>query len=205
MKLAQDKYINVLSEIKKRTAVIDAIHRKQINSLYEATTIETAYLQLRKILELIAFGSLIANISVYSKQYVKFSTHWNASLMLKDMERVNPNFYPQPIIQAISKDPNYASEWSKPKDGYLTKDDFLELYEKCGRMMHAENPYGAKIDYDKYREQLPIWRSKVVRLLNAHTITLINDTNLYLFQMGNKDSNPSYNIFGLINETTYMK
>ena len=48
MDLAQDKYIKVLVEIKRRTAVLDAIHFKEINSLYEATTIETAYLQLRK-------------------------------------------------------------------------------------------------------------------------------------------------------------
>ena len=198
MDLAQDKYIKVLVEIKRRTAVIDAIHFKEINSLYEATTIETAYLQLRKILELIAFSSLIANINVYSKQYNKFATHYNAHLMFKDMRRVNVNFFPEPIIQTPSKNPEFVSEWSAPSSGYLTKDDFLELYEKCGRMMHAENPYGAEIDYDKYKEQLPIWRTKIVRLLNAHTITLFNDSNLYLFQMGDKNSNPSYNVFGLI-------
>ena len=141
MDLAQDKYIKVLAEIKRRTAVIDAIHFKEINSLYEATTIETAYLQLRKILELIAFSSLIANINVYSKQYNKFATHYNAHLMFKDMKRVNVNFYPEPIIQTPSKNHEFVSEWSTPSSGYLTKDDFLELYEKCGRMMHAENPY----------------------------------------------------------------
>lgn len=98
MALTQDKYINVLIEIKRRTAVIDAIHSKEINSLFEATTIETAYLQLRKMLELIAFSSLIANINVYSKQYNKFATHYNAHLMFKDMKRVNADFYPKPII-----------------------------------------------------------------------------------------------------------
>jgi len=202
--LAQDKYLNVLIEIKRRTAVIDAIHFNKINSLYEATTIETAYLQLRKILELIAFSSLIANINVYSKQYSKFSTHYNARLMFQDMARVNTDFYPKPIIQTPSKNPNYVSEWSTPANGYLSKDEFLVLYEKCGRIMHAENPYGVKVDYDKYKEDLPIWISKIVRLLNTHTITLFNDTNLYLFQMGDKNANPSYNIFGLI-ETKNVK
>jgi hypothetical protein len=200
--LTQDKYINILIEIKRRTAVIDAIYSKEINSLYEATTIETAYLQLRKMLELIAFSSLIANINVYSKQYNKFATHYNAHLMFKDMKRVNADFYPKPIIQTPSQNPDYVSEWSAPANGYLTKDDFLELYEQCGRMMHAENPYGAKIDYDKYLEQLPIWRAKIVCLLNAHTITLLNDSNVYLFQMGDINSNPSYNVFGLIKSQT---
>lgn len=200
MDKAQDKYRSVLIEIKRRTEVIDAFVFGKADSLYVPTTIESAYLQLRKILELIAFSSLIANIDVYSKAYIKFSTHWNASLMLKDIERINPNFYPKPIIQKPSKNPDFVSEWSNRENDFLTKDDFLSLYEKCGKILHAENPYGSRVDIELYGKSLPAWRTKIVNLLNAHTIRLINDNNIYLFQMGPIGKNPSYNAFAVVDD-----
>jgi len=34
------------------------------------------------------------------------------------------------------------------KEGFLTKDDFLKVYEKCGRIMHNDNPFASKVDYE---------------------------------------------------------
>ncbi len=192
---AQDKYRAVLIEIKRRTAVIDAFLKGDAHALFVPTTVESTCLQIRKILELIAFSSLIANIEAYSKQYAKFAEHWNAKLMLKDMSRVNPDFYPKPIIQTPSKKSGITSEWSDRKDDFLTQEEFIKAYEKCGAIMHADNPYGSKIDHDYYLASAREWRHKIVNLLNAHIIKLIGDKNLYLFQMGADDANPSYTAF----------
>lgn len=50
-----------MREIKRRTEVIDFFLHKSGHALYQPTTIESICLQFRKILELIAFSSLIAN------------------------------------------------------------------------------------------------------------------------------------------------
>lgn len=197
---AQDKYRSVLIEIKMRIAVVDAFALGSAHALYVPTTIESTCLQIRKILELIAFSSLIANIEIYSSQYEKFATHWNAKFMLRDMELVNSNFYPNPIIQKPSTTPGIISDFSDREADFLTKDDFIKAYEKCGGIMHANNPYGSKTNYEYYESQVKEWRNRIVNLLNAHTIKLVNDENLYLFQMGKADSNPSYTAFSPVGE-----
>jgi hypothetical protein len=68
-------------------------------------------------------------------------------------------------------------------DGFLTKDKFVNVYEKCGRMMHAENPFGGKIDYQFYEKSIPVWMEEVRILLNSHKIQLINDKNMYIIHM----------------------
>lgn len=198
--LAPDKYINVLYEIKRRTGVIDAFMAGNTHAVYEATNIETVCLQFRKILELIAFSSLIANVKEYSQQYTKFAEHWNARLMLRDLERINPDFYPHPIIQQPSTEPGIKMRWLDRSDDYLTKDRFVNVYDKCGGLMHAENPYGPSVDYGYYKQQFLPWRKQLINLLNAHTVTLSGDNNLYLFQMGTINTRPSYHAFGLISK-----
>ena len=177
------KYCNLMDEIKRRTAVITAFGSGGAAALYKATTIESVSLQFRKILELIALGSLVANKNEFSKVYADFAKCWNAQYLLKDIERVNPNFYPRPIVESPTSQPGVKMEWQDKKDGFLTKTEFLKLYEKCGAIMHAGNPYGSQIDYGYYERNVQGWLDKIIGLLNSHTIRLVNDPNLYLLHM----------------------
>lgn len=177
------KYCNLMEEIKRRTAVIRAFGSGGVTVLYKATTIESVYLQFRKILELIALGSLVANKNEFSKVYCDFAKCWNAQYLLKDIERVNPDFYPRPIVEVPTKQPGLKMEWQEKKDGFLTKDQFLKLYEKCGGIMHAGNPYGSRVDYGYYESNIQGWLDKIVGLLNSHTIRLVKDPNIYLIHM----------------------
>jgi hypothetical protein len=136
------KYADLMDKIKRRTVVVDAFGRRSASTTFVPTNIESVYLQLRKILELIAMGSLVANKAEYSKVYSEFSKCWNASYLLRDIERINPEFYPQPIIEKPCQELGAKVKWEKKTDGFLTKNEFLKLYEKCGKIMHAANPYG---------------------------------------------------------------
>jgi hypothetical protein len=177
------KYCNVMREIKRRTVVINAFGSGGAAALYQTTTIESVYLQLRKILELIAFSSLVANKNEFSKVYADFAKCWNGQYLLRDIERVNPHFYPCPIVEVPAKQPGVKMEWQDKKDGFLTKEKFLKLYEKCGAIMHAGNPYGSQVDYGYYERSVQGWLDKILGLLNSHTIRLVNDPNLYLLHM----------------------
>lgn len=195
-----EKYLSVLAEIKRRTKVVDDIISAGSRLRYRATSIETACLQIRKILELVAFGSLIANVRIYSAQHRRFAEHWNPKIMLKDMARVNPKFYPSPIIQKPSAIPGVGMDWIDRDQDYLTKEDFLSAYDKCGGILHAANPYGAATDFGAYETNLTQWRNRIVNLLNAHTMTLVEDDHLYLFQMGAGDHKPTYHVFGPVRQ-----
>jgi hypothetical protein len=71
-------YCDVMQEIKRRTHVVWSFLKGQSTTSFKATTIESSCLQVRKILELIALGSIVANKKEYAKQNDKFEKHWNA-------------------------------------------------------------------------------------------------------------------------------
>ena len=150
--------------------------------IYKLPTVEACYLQFRKILELIAFGSIVGNKELYSKQYTDFSKHWNAKRILQGMEKINSEFYPRPIEHNKSSNNISEFEWNEiPENKYLTQSEFIELYNKCGAIMHSVNPYGKKIDTDKYFNDIDYWLAKIFGLLNCHSIVIEGDENhIYL-------------------------
>lgn len=176
-------YCDVMEEIKRRTSVVWSFLNGKSSTIYKATTIESACFQVRKILELIALASLVANKAEFAAQNEKFAKVWNARLILNDLERLNPQFYPKPIREVPSVNPGIVNELQDITDGFLTKDDFLKVYEKCGAMMHSDNPYGGKTEYEYYDKSIPKWMEKTKHLLNTHSIRLINDDNFYLIHM----------------------
>lgn len=182
------KYADVMNEIKRRTSVVYSILNGERSTLYKVTNIELMCLQIRKILELIALGSLVANQKVFLRKVNNLEKMWNARLILADIEKLNPDFYPRPIDEMPSKEEGVVSDWIDIKDGFLTKNEFIKVYEKCAKILHAENPLGNGIDYKYYEKVIPEWMYKIRRLLNSHIIKLLNDKNLYLVHMQEANS-----------------
>jgi hypothetical protein len=69
------KYSNLMEEIKVRMSVFDFFTAGDGHALYKPTTIESTCLQLRKVLELIAMASLVANKEAYSNVHKNFAKH----------------------------------------------------------------------------------------------------------------------------------
>lgn len=176
-------YSQQMREIKRRVEVIDYFLHKGGHALYQPTSIESVCLQFRKILELIAFGSLIANKARYSTVHKNFESHWNAELLLKDLFRINPDFYPKPVEEKPSTISGVINDLVPIMDGYLTQQEFVQIYKKCGGMLHAANPYGSKTGYHFYEKSFPVWREKVIRLLNCHQVHLYGETSFWLIHM----------------------
>jgi hypothetical protein len=175
-----EKYCGLMEEVKLRIAVIDYFVFGQGHALYQPPTLESACLQLRKVLELIAFGSLVANAEAYTSVYTKAG--WQAADLLRELEQVNPQFYPIAVIEVPSKIPGVVQHKKREGD-CLTKTDFPEVYGRCGVMAHAANPYGKGIDYGYYEKMLPFWRGRVVNLLTSHEIHLLNRPGMYVIHM----------------------
>ena len=113
-----DHYCDVMEEIKKRVAVVNGFLRGGCYTLYMATTLECMCLQVRKILELIALGSLVVNKNEFSTQHKNFHELWNGGEILKKIEKINPYFYPKPIKENPSSNPKVKSVLEDVKDGY---------------------------------------------------------------------------------------
>jgi hypothetical protein len=190
-----DKYRGMMIEVKARTYLIRNFAAAHPGVLPLPALAEFLYLHLRKLLELVAMGSLLANAKSFGLAEEKLKKYWNAKDLLSDLSAINPNFYPRPIIQKESSEPGVRMEWLDRDADYLTKDRFITLYDKCGGVLHARNPYRTEPDYASLIVEVPKWTTWIVNLLNAHTISLHGDPNLYLFQMGKEGRNPSYTPF----------
>jgi hypothetical protein len=176
-------YAQQMREVKRRLEVIDYFLLAGGHALYKPTTIESTCLQVRQILELIAFASLCANQKAYSAVHADFASSWNAEYLLRDLARVNPDFYPVPEAEEASADPKVKIHAVEITDGFLTKEEFVKVYKKCSAMMHARNPYGSKTGHHYFEKALPEWRARIVKLLNVHRIKVLGHPGFWLIHM----------------------
>lgn len=176
-------YISVMEEIKKRTAVVYALLNQKTNVVYRATHIESMVLQVRMITELIALASISAHKKIFELNKTKFEKHWHPDKILKDIEVLNPNFYPCPIKEVPSEKEGVKNHLVDVKGGFLTRAQLVSVHGRCGNILHAKNPYGKGIDYDWYEARIPEWMEKIKTLLNCHQVKLLDDEVFYLVHM----------------------
>lgn len=188
-------YLRNMQKIKWRITAIKDVFSKKRTTTYQHTNIEFCMLQIRKILELIALSSLISDADVYRAQLSNVEKMWNARLILRDLERINPDFYPKAIII----DPNDKDNWLDKEEPYLTKEDFVRIYEKCGHFLHEDSPFKTETDiqhdYESIWKEMPIWVGLIISLLNTHLIHLFNHKDLFYTSMGAEGEQPKGNIF----------
>ena len=183
------KYADCMEEIKKRTEVVRAFLAHECHALYVQTTAESIALQIRKILELIALASLAANRTEYAKHRKNFQTDWNGKLILEALEKANPKFYPKPNKQVVEPNTGKVASLEDVKSGFLTKDDYMTLYDACCSLLHADNPFSPKSKAaERFLADAPSWMEKIRRLLNHHTIQLVDeDQQLWVMMKAKSD------------------
>ncbi|MDP4208551.1 MAG: hypothetical protein Q8928_07030 [Bacteroidota bacterium] len=172
-----DKYCLCMNEIKLRIDSIRSFIVDKKTTGYKYTDTEFICLQFRKILELIALANLVSNSEKYNKQYSNFVNHYHAKHILRDIEKINPLFYPVPIRHVYDKElekKGIKGRIEEIKEGYLTLDEFTQIYDECSDFMHAENPFAVKKNLDDIRSKFPIWLDKILILLNNHKVQLID-------------------------------
>jgi len=189
------RYCDLMAEIKARTKLVKLVGEAQALALPRPARVEFVYLQLRKIVELIAMASLLANAEMFVRVHSRIQRYRNAKDLLREIEALNPEFYPTPVIQMPSEGSRAEIEWADRPDDFLTKDRFISLYDKCGSVLHASNPFAPEQDLESLEVAAPKWYLQIMNLLNAHTIRPVGDAKLYLIQMGNDAQRPTCSVF----------
>lgn len=174
-------YIRMMEDIKRRIEVVFSFQHGHSHALYAPTTIESTVLQIRMITELIALASLSANKELFDQGSSKFRNHWNPNDIIKDLRKINPNFYPKPIRETLGEDG--IVDHVKVDDGYMTEDELVETHGLCGNLLHAKNPFGKQINYKIYQERIPEWTGRIIKLLNFHEIRLLGSDHFHYVVM----------------------
>ena len=186
MEVMQTKYAAQMDEINRRLASIKTISEISVGKLHLPIVTECIYLQFRKILELIAMSSLVANNQAMQKMNrsrKKMGNQWNGDTILKQVENINPDFYPVPIAERKLRNSIAKTELVTKEESFLTRRDFSRLYNLCGSLMHADNPLGGTTDYAKLWNEGPEWESKIIELLGCHKIRLVGQDGFYLVHL----------------------
>lgn len=154
--------------------------------------VEFCVLQIRKILELIAYSSLVSDVAVYRQQLDRIERMWNAKLILKDLERIHQRFYPQPF----SLDPNDTvnEQLTDKIEPFLSRDEFVKVYDKCGKMLHEFSPLETDTtienEFKAVWNSIDEWVEHIVQLLSLHVIWLYNG-HLFYIKLGDNDTEPT--------------
>ena len=152
--------------------------------------------QFRKTLELIALASLVANREEYAKQRANFSTDWNAKKILTTLENVNPRYYPVPTKPVRLTAQDFADYDLQPISEYLTRDNYILLFDKCSYLLHAANPYSeSQPPYMEFMSEAPEWLRKTSALLNHHHIFPLDTDMMFVVQMGRAGQDVSLTSF----------
>ena len=131
------QYCGLMEEVKSKVESINQL--MEMPGVTIRTRVESICLQLRMLLELIVFSSLVSNKDVWQRSRKELQSSQDISKKLRELKRLHPSFYPKPV------DLQGSASGEEPGDrtgGFLTEDQLAEVYGTLGNILHAENPLG---------------------------------------------------------------
>ena len=156
------QYSDLMEDIKLK---VEAIQRlMEMHGINNQTRVETACLQLRMVLELIVFGSLVSNKDAWQKSQDELRRAWNIKKIMADLRAIHGRYYPEPK--------------GKPGD-FLTEERLVTVYDQLNKIIHTENPLGAQVDLRHYMESIPKWLKWAQNLLLEHKVFLYHHPNVF--------------------------
>jgi hypothetical protein len=166
---AMNLYKSLMEEAKIRALSINTIGHAAL--LPYPLVREYAYLQLRMLCELIALGCLAAHGDITQTKYFQREAY-KADEILKRLEGLHQQFYPVPVWPKFS--PGHVHlEAHPPGFDFLSKDDLLQLYGKCGDVLHKGRLPRIILPPVQSNDQQEVqrWGQKILNLLSSHRIT----------------------------------
>lgn len=161
------QYCELMEDAKSRLESISQLLRTP--GVTDRTRVESVSLQLRMLLELVVFSSLVSNKDVWQRSKKELQSSQDMSKKLKELRRLHPNFYPTPV------DLEGDAPGEEPADrtsGFMGEARLMEVYGRLGNILHAENPMGRETDYGSFIGAVPDWVAEVVTLLECHKVHL---------------------------------
>ncbi len=183
-------YLENMRNVKNRISYAE----NQIESFNKSNDyyiLENTILHLRKTLECIAYASIAPNKEAYAKvrlqseQKSDFRKDYHAGKIIKQLAKINPDFYPLPLIE-----PKLVADrqwyFDRLDSGYLTQEEYIKLYDKLGKFLHSDNPWDNKKEYANLAKDIGKNFQKIKLLLQIHA-TFVQDKKVrysFVIDMG---------------------
>lgn len=138
--------------------------------------LELVMLQLRKVLELIAFASLLVNKEAVAAQRADFANMQKAKRILSALEKINPHFFPRAVTISTLEPGRHHIDF-RQGDDMFTKDEFAPLFDACSTVLHVMNPFADHMPVVLGRP-VDEWAQRIRTLLGMHMIVLSSKQRL---------------------------
>jgi hypothetical protein len=169
---AQEIYLGKINEALARIDACAAFLATS-SSTNSVPMLEAAALQARKAFEAVAYAAIAPNKTRYeafraqAERPADYRKDYNARAILQYIAKINPDFYPTPLLPPTQPGPGHWHFELKP-DGFLTKAKFESFYDRLGKFLHADNPWGNDKGLANLASDLPTVMSQLRGLLALH-------------------------------------
>jgi len=192
---AVEAYLPLMHELALRIDLVAQACDGKLN-LSPPFAREYAYLQFRRICELIALGCLQLHGDLPLVSTKKIKKEWNAERIMNLLHKDYPHVFPQ-CITRTQKNGGWHIEANCKPDA-LTREEFKKLYNECGEVLHrgtiqsVENSsYFDEKDYQKIID----WQKKIVDLMNEHFVGRANSQGYYIVSLRTETGYPACSTF----------
>ncbi len=180
---AAKTYCSCMEDIKERLGLIKSITKGHSPLGSDGYDGEVVCLLLRRLLEQIAFSSLVAHREIYEQLHNDARTIWRAKRLLERLEKVHPEFFPSPVKRGESDVIGVQHHFELVDDGFLTKDEFVFLYDKASDGMHTWNPFKDAERVINFERSIAEWVQRIETLLEFHIVHFMDIKDVWLIQM----------------------
>jgi len=184
-----------MEEIKKRTDVVTRLYKMyqsgQSMTGYIETDIDTVYLQIRKITELIMFACVVANKSAGLALNRTLKKGYEIKKIKAELARFNTQFFPTPQVED-GKDENGIRKLAKLEQSdrpFLTEEELFKAYGMAGNYLHSQRNYQYGGDQAKPKILANCLEviNNLMTLLNHHWVRIANDDNFAVVMQAESD------------------
>jgi hypothetical protein len=177
----------VLEEIKLRIAAIDHC-TLGFSGIAPPFVKDFCYLQIRMICELVALCCLVTHGDIKQSSSPKLQKEWSADRIMSGLTALHPHFCPMPIKLTKTASGVHLQYIATS----LSKSDVLEMYGKCGDMLHRGNirkllkgQFPEHINYPEITKKA----QKLIDLLSHHVMVMHTGEQMFLALLSNVDDN----------------
>ena len=146
-----------------------AIEIMESTSIRLKTRIKTAAVQTRKILEDMAYASLVSNKDAGGRTQEELQNLRHPKDIFRDIGKVHPNFFPTPV--EIRK-PTKGQPFVTKTKGVLNKEKLLQIYRELNTLAHSTNPLNEPVDLKSFEKKITVWLEEIANTLDTHQVML---------------------------------
>lgn len=152
---------------------------------------EYAYLQFRRMCELIALGCLQLHGDLPYAKKLEAKKEWNAEKIMRLLQKYHAHSFPQCVSREKTSDGWHFQCNSNPNA--LTFSEFKKLYSECGEALHRgsiKSLHGSGDFNESDYQRVTYWQIKIVALMSEHMIARTNDKGFYVISLRTETGYP---------------